>query len=56
MSTRAGVLASVRSVEAYARDPGAFWSSQAERRSAWDPVSVAELGEFTAWARRPHRT
>ena len=30
-----------------------FWSFLAWRGVAWGRVSVAELGEFAAWARRP---
>jgi integrase/recombinase XerD len=48
-----GIERSPNTVEAYARDLGLFWSFLAERGVAWDRVSVAELGEFAAWARRP---
>ena len=48
-----GIERSPNTVEAYARDLGLFWSFLAERDVAWDRVSVAELGEFAAWARRP---
>jgi hypothetical protein len=48
-----GVERSLNTVEAYARDLGSFWSYLAERDVAWDRVSLAELGEFAAWARRP---
>ncbi|MGO9960651.1 MAG: site-specific integrase [Solirubrobacteraceae bacterium] len=40
-------------VEEYARDVGLFWSFLAGRGVAWDRVSLAELAEFAAWARRP---
>jgi integrase/recombinase XerD len=46
---------SPNTVEAYARDLGLFWSFLDERELVWDRVSVAELGEFAAWARRPRR-
>ena len=48
-----GIERSPNTVEAYARDLAAFWSFLAGRGVAWDRVSVAELGEFAAWARRP---
>jgi integrase/recombinase XerD len=48
-----GIERSPNTVEAYARDLGLFWSFLAECGVAWDRVSVAELGEFAAWARRP---
>ncbi len=48
-----GIERSPNTVEAYACDLGLFWSFLAERDVAWDRVSVAELGEFAAWARRP---
>ena len=48
-----GIERSPNTVEAYARDLAAFWSFLAGRGLAWDRVSVAELGEFAAWARRP---
>ena len=44
---------SPNTVEAYARDLKAFWSFLAWRGLSWDAVTVAELGEFAAWARRP---
>jgi integrase/recombinase XerD len=44
---------SPNTVEAYARDLKAFWSFLASRGLSWDAVTVAELGEFAAWARRP---
>src|SRR4051794_7076073 len=44
---------SPNTVESYARDLKAFWSFLARRGVAWDAVTVAELGEFAAWARRP---
>ena len=48
-----GIERSPNTVEAYARDLGAFWSFLGERGLEWDRVSVAELGEFAAWARKP---
>ena len=48
-----GIERSPNTVEAYARDLGAFWSFLGERGLVWDRVSVAELGEFAAWARQP---
>ena len=48
-----GIERSPNTVEAYARDLAAFWSFLGERGLEWDRVSVAELGEFAAWARRP---
>ena len=48
-----GIERSPNTVEAYARDLAAFWSFLAGRGVAWDRVSVAEMGEFAAWARRP---
>jgi len=48
-----GIERSPNTVEAYARDLGLFWSFLDGRRVAWDRVSVVELGEFAAWARRP---
>jgi integrase/recombinase XerD len=48
-----GIERSPNTVEAYARDLAAFWSFLAWCGVAWDRVSVAELGEFAAWARRP---
>ena len=48
-----GIERSPNTVEAYARDLALFWSFLAGRGVAWDRVSVAELGEFAAWARRP---
>ncbi len=44
---------SPNTVEAYARDLKAFWTFLAARGLAWEAVTVAELGEFAAWARRP---
>ena len=44
---------SPNTVEAYARDLKAFWSFLTTRDLGWDRVTVAELGEFAAWARRP---
>ncbi len=44
---------SPNTVEAYARDLGLFWSFLGRRDLVWDRVSVLELGEFAAWARRP---
>ena len=48
-----GIERSPNTVEAYARDLGLFWAFLDARRLAWDRVSVVELGEFAAWARRP---
>ena len=48
-----GIERSPNTVEAYARDLALFWSFLAGRGVAWDRVSVAELGEFAGWARRP---
>jgi integrase/recombinase XerD len=48
-----GIERSPNTVEAYARDLAAFWSFLTGRGVAWDRVSVAELGEFAAWPRRP---
>ena len=48
-----GIERSPNTVEACARDLAAFWSFLGERGLEWDRVSVAELGEFAAWARRP---
>ena len=48
-----GIERSPNTVEAYARDLAAFWSFLGERGLEWDRVSVAELGEFAAWAQRP---
>ena len=48
-----GIERSPNTVEAYARDLGLFWSFLGRRGLAWDRVSVVELGEFAAWARRP---
>src|ERR1700737_2971802 len=44
---------SPNTVEAYARDLGLFWSFLGRRDLVWDRVSVLELGECAAWARRP---
>jgi integrase/recombinase XerD len=44
---------SPNTVEASARDLGLFWSFLDAQGVRWDRVSVAELGEFAAWARRP---
>ena len=48
-----GIERSPNTVEAYARDLGLFWSFLGGRGLVWDRVSVVELGEFAAWARRP---
>lgn len=48
-----GIERSPNTVAAYARDLGLFWAFLAQRGLVWDRVSVAELGEFAAWARRP---
>jgi len=44
---------SPNTVEAYARDLKLFWSFLASRGPVWEQVTVSELGEFAAWARRP---
>ena len=41
---------SPNTVEAYARDLKLFWSFLGARGLEWDAVTVADLGEFTAWA------
>jgi integrase/recombinase XerD len=48
-----GIERSPNTVEAYARDLGLFWSFLDGRGLGWDRISVVELGEFAAWARRP---
>lgn len=48
-----GIERSPNTVEAYARDLGLFWSFFEGRGLVWDRISVVELGEFAAWARRP---
>jgi integrase/recombinase XerD len=48
-----GIERSPNTVEVYARDLGVFWSFLDGRGLGWDRVSVVELGEFAAWARRP---
>ena len=48
-----GIERSPNTVEAYARDLALFWTFRDGRGLAWDRVSVAELGEFAAWSRRP---
>ena len=48
-----GIERSLNTVEAYARDLGLLWSFLGWRGLGWDRVSVVELGEFAAWARRP---
>lgn len=48
-----GIERSPNTVQAYARDLALFWSFLDARGLVWDGVSVVELGEFAAWARRP---
>ena len=48
-----GIERSPNTVQAYARDLALFWSFLDARGLVWDRVSVVELGEFAAWARRP---
>jgi integrase/recombinase XerD len=48
-----GIERSPNTVQAYARDLALFWSFLDVRGPVWDRVSVVELGEFAAWARRP---
>jgi integrase/recombinase XerD len=47
---------SPNTVEAYARELRLFWSFLSSPDLRWDRVTVAELGEFAAWAPGPRRT
>jgi integrase/recombinase XerD len=44
---------SPNTVRAYAHDLMLFWDFLADRALAWDAVTVADLGDFAAWLRRP---
>jgi hypothetical protein len=44
---------SPNTVEAYARELKVFWTFLSERGLEWEAVTIAELDEFAAWARRP---